>query len=43
MPLIDAEPYSKRIIEVDKTLGPGVLESIYGATAGAGTIVSLDG
>jgi GxxExxY protein len=33
MALIDVEPYSKRIIgcaiEVHKTLGPGLLESIY--------------
>ena len=35
MALIDADPYSKRVIgcaiEVHKTLGPGLLESIYEA------------
>jgi GxxExxY protein len=35
MGLIDADPYSKRVIgcaiEVHKTLGPGLLESIYEA------------
>ncbi len=35
MPLIDAEPYSRRVIgcaiEVHRTLGPGLLESIYEA------------
>ena len=33
MPLIDADPYSKRIIgcaiDVHRTLGPGLLESVY--------------
>lgn len=35
MDLIDAEPYSRRVIgcaiEVHKTLGPGLIESIYEA------------
>jgi GxxExxY protein len=35
MALIDADPYSKRVIgcaiEVHKTLGPGLIEAVYEA------------